>query len=693
MSSAKTERLLNLVICLLSTRRPLSKAQIRSAVPQYGESTSMEAFERMFERDKDELRDLGIPLTTAHADALFDDEVGYRIDRDAYALPEVSFEPDEMTVLGLASRVWQQASLAGPAARALTKLKAAGVEPDDASLIGLEPRVRTSEPAFEPLWAAVRDRRARALPLPPVRLGRVDRAARRAVGRRQLARPLVPHRPRPRPRRRPGLPALPDHRRRRARRQARRVRRARGSRRPRDAALARAGAAAEQGRRPGPGAAAGRPCAAGRWSSPTPRTAASGWTRLVVPFYDVEVAGRGAHVVRAGGRGRGAARAARRHRAPARGPSSPGRRRMSEGATERLSRLLTMVPWLLTHQGVELAEAATEFGVDEAQIVKDLELLFVCGTPGHLPDDLIEAEWEGGRVFVDNADSIARPLRLGVDEALALVVGLRTLAEVPGLGERAAVDRALAKLEAAAGAAAAGAGQRARRRSRRAPRPRCWPLPATRAGRAPAAAAGLPRAEPRRDDPARRRPDAGPDRRGALVPRGLVPPGRGRAAVPARPDRRHRGARRGRHAAGRRPGRATWTSSSSRPGRTTCWSRSRSSPTARWIVDYYPVDSVEELAGGRLLVRLRTADTRWLQRLVLRLSGQARVLEPAELGDHGHPDSPGTPSPGYSPDPRLTRDPVSSSPTALSSFSARLPNLFAQAREAGTSPSGRRAET
>ena len=130
---------------------------------------------------------------------------------------------------------------------------------------------------------------------------------------------------------------------------------------------------------------------------------------------------------------------------------------MTEGATERLSRLLTMVPWLLTHQGVELSDAAAEFGVDEAQLVKDLELLFVCGTPGHLPDDLIEAEWEGGRVFVDNADSIARPLRLGVDEALALLVGLRTLAEVPGLGERAAVDRALAKLEAAAGAAAAGA--------------------------------------------------------------------------------------------------------------------------------------------------------------------------------------------------------------------------------------------
>ncbi|GAB3684630.1 helix-turn-helix transcriptional regulator [Angustibacter aerolatus] len=158
MSSAKTERLLNLVICLLSTRRPLTKAQIRQSVPQYAEHVSTEAFERMFERDKDELRDLGVPLLTTAEDPLFDDDIGYRVDREAYALPEVSLEPDELAVLGLASRVWQQASLAGPAARALTKLTALGAPPDDGSLIGLEPRIRTSEPAFDPLWAAVRDR-------------------------------------------------------------------------------------------------------------------------------------------------------------------------------------------------------------------------------------------------------------------------------------------------------------------------------------------------------------------------------------------------------------------------------------------------------------------------------------------------------------------------------------------------------
>jgi predicted DNA-binding transcriptional regulator YafY len=158
MSPRRTERLLNLVIALLSTRRWLTKEQIRVAVPQYAESESTEAFDRMFERDKEELRELGVPLVTGTDSAWFEDEIGYRIDRDAYALPEIEFTPGELAVLGLASRVWQQASLAGPAARALVKLKALGVEPDADSLVGVEPRVRTSEPAFEPLYAAARDR-------------------------------------------------------------------------------------------------------------------------------------------------------------------------------------------------------------------------------------------------------------------------------------------------------------------------------------------------------------------------------------------------------------------------------------------------------------------------------------------------------------------------------------------------------
>lgn len=109
----------------------------------------------MFERDKDELRDLGIPLRTEQIDSFFDNEPGYRIDRREYALPEIEFEPDELAVLGLASRAWQQASLAGPASNALRKLRAADIERDEATIVGLEPRVRTSEPAFGPIKDAV----------------------------------------------------------------------------------------------------------------------------------------------------------------------------------------------------------------------------------------------------------------------------------------------------------------------------------------------------------------------------------------------------------------------------------------------------------------------------------------------------------------------------------------------------------
>ena len=158
MSARRTERLLNLVIALLSTRSWLTKEQVRAAVPQYAECATAEAFDRMFERDKEELRELGVPLVTGGESAWFEDEQGYRIDREAYALPAVSFTPAELAVLGLASRVWAQASLGGPAARALVKLRALGVEPDEDSLVGIEPRVRTREPAFEPLYAAARDR-------------------------------------------------------------------------------------------------------------------------------------------------------------------------------------------------------------------------------------------------------------------------------------------------------------------------------------------------------------------------------------------------------------------------------------------------------------------------------------------------------------------------------------------------------
>ncbi len=156
MSRRKTERLLGLVVCLLSSERYLTARQIRDAVPGYPES--FEAFKRMFERDKEELRELGIPLETGSNSPL-DDEAGYRIPRQAYVLPEIRLEPDEAAVLSLAARVWRQAELAGAAAGALLKLRAAGVDAEETPQPGIEPRLQAGEAAFGPLWEAVRDRR------------------------------------------------------------------------------------------------------------------------------------------------------------------------------------------------------------------------------------------------------------------------------------------------------------------------------------------------------------------------------------------------------------------------------------------------------------------------------------------------------------------------------------------------------
>jgi proteasome accessory factor B len=154
MSKRRTERLLSIVVLLLSTRRYLTAEQIRAAV--HGYPASDDAFDRMFERDKDELRELGIPLEVGLVDPLESDQ-GYRIRQQDYELPEIRLEPDEAAVLQLAARVWQSAELEGAAAGALLKLRAAGLE-EAPTRPGIEPRLRT-DPAFGPLWEAVRDRR------------------------------------------------------------------------------------------------------------------------------------------------------------------------------------------------------------------------------------------------------------------------------------------------------------------------------------------------------------------------------------------------------------------------------------------------------------------------------------------------------------------------------------------------------
>jgi proteasome accessory factor C len=126
---------------------------------------------------------------------------------------------------------------------------------------------------------------------------------------------------------------------------------------------------------------------------------------------------------------------------------------MATANEERLPRLLALVPYLQARPGIDVAQAAADFGVSEAQLRRDLTLLWMCGLPGHGPGDLIDISFEGETVSVVFDAGMSRPLRLTAEEALALVVALRTLSETPGLADTDAVQRALAKVEAAAGGA------------------------------------------------------------------------------------------------------------------------------------------------------------------------------------------------------------------------------------------------
>ncbi|MPZ79365.1 MAG: WYL domain-containing protein [Actinophytocola sp.] len=154
MSIARAERLVNLVLCLLSTRQYLPAERIRSLVAGYSDAPTDEAFFRMFERDKTELRDLGVPLETGRT-STFDLVDGYRIARRDYELGDIDLEPDEAAAVALAVRLWDSPELTGAAAGALLKLRAAGVDVDQGVPSVVEPKVRTTEPAFGPLLAAV----------------------------------------------------------------------------------------------------------------------------------------------------------------------------------------------------------------------------------------------------------------------------------------------------------------------------------------------------------------------------------------------------------------------------------------------------------------------------------------------------------------------------------------------------------
>ncbi len=155
MAVHKSERLLNLLIMLLVQRQYVSKDRIRAIL--YPDS-STDAFEKMFERDKEELRSLGVPIEVGNMDAYFDDEPGYRIRPDEFALPDVSLSADEAAVIGLATRVWEHARLAEATTEAVRKLTALGLPLDVGALDIAQPRLSADEPSFDVFWEATQER-------------------------------------------------------------------------------------------------------------------------------------------------------------------------------------------------------------------------------------------------------------------------------------------------------------------------------------------------------------------------------------------------------------------------------------------------------------------------------------------------------------------------------------------------------
>ncbi|WP_406104201.1 helix-turn-helix transcriptional regulator [Micromonospora globbae] len=304
----------------------------------------------------------------------------------------------------------------------------------------------------------------------------------------------------------------------------------------------------------------------------------------------------------------------------------PAARGGSRTSADRLARLLNLVPYLLARPGIELAEAARDLGVTERQLREDLELLWVCGLPGYGPGDLIDMAFDGDRVTITYDAGIDRPLRLTPDEALALVVALRMLAETPGVTNREAVERALAKIENAADLVGAPVEVRLPADTRRVEELRAA-VEGGRALRITYYTAARDETTERTIDPLRmlmvggrayveawcRRAEAvrlfRADRIDAVTE--LDEP----AVVPpqARPHDLSEGV--------------------FRPSPDLPLITLRIGRGERWITEYYPCERVEAGDGDEWLVSLRVTDLAWARRFVLGLGPDVAVVAPAELAE------------------------------------------------------------
>jgi proteasome accessory factor C len=309
------------------------------------------------------------------------------------------------------------------------------------------------------------------------------------------------------------------------------------------------------------------------------------------------------------------------------------------GAKDQVARLLTLVPFLYARGKVRLEDASEALGVPAEQVLADLKVLLMCGLPGGYPDDLIDVDLDAleepegdGMIQISNADYLARPLRLTPTEATAIIVALRALRGSAGEETRVVVDRALAKLEAAA---AHGSAALQIDPGESVGGPDLVRLEATlRRAAEDRRQVRLRYYVPSRDEKSDR----------VLDPRGVVT-AHGFTYL----DAWDHGAEAPRLFRLDRIEDVEVLDSPIRtdpePPRdlreTGLFPRSAEStvvtveldPPARWVVEYYPVEAVRTRRGRRLEVDLVIANERWLQRLLLRLSPHARVLRPAEQQD------------------------------------------------------------
>jgi proteasome accessory factor C len=304
------------------------------------------------------------------------------------------------------------------------------------------------------------------------------------------------------------------------------------------------------------------------------------------------------------------------------------------GSRTQVNRLLALVPYLQARGEVSVDEVAREFGVSAGTIRRDINVLLFCGLPGLGMGDLIDVDFDAlegeGVIRLSNADYLTRPLRLDSTEAAALVVGLRALLEGGREAEREVVERALRKIEEAAGEAAGAADQVDIRVAEDPDEQALGALlgQAVVGGRQ----VRLSHRSSSRDELTVR-----------VVDPIAVTSSEGHSYLDAWchmvEDRRLFRLDRvaevelletpvTEHAAAEP---LDLSEGIYRPSPDDLLARLRLAPEARWVTEYYPVEEVIDHPDGTLTVALRAGDPGWLVRLVLRLGGFAEIVEPAAL--------------------------------------------------------------